>query len=149
MNGGLIGSLLLLGYAVYSGYDAKSQGLDWTPLLNAKVWGGGLAGLGSLFYNVKGPFMDYWKSLPGLTGIDNQTKVNTPTVVDNGTKVSEEVAPEVEELNLNNLERNDSYCLTYLMKRVKRAKSEEGLKLLKALHDEFYNIHSGEVKGVE
>lgn len=148
MNGGLIGSLLLLGYAIYSGYDARTNGLDWTPLLNAKVWGGGVFGLGSLLYHVKEPFLNYWKSLPGLTGIDNQTKPKVPNVVDNGTKVPEEVAPEVEELNLNNLERNDSYCLTYLMKRVKRAKSEEGLKLLKALHDEFYNIHSGEVKEV-
>lgn len=135
-----------MGYAIYSGYEAKTQNLDWTPLLNAKVWGGGLIGAGSIIYNVKDNFIAYWKSLPGLNGIDNQTKPKKPDSVDDAVKV--EAAPEVAELDLNSLELEDSYCLTYLMKRVKRAKSEEGLKLLKALHDEFYNIHSGEVKEV-
>lgn len=130
-----------MGYAIYSGYEAKTQNLDWTPLLNAKVWGGGLVGAGSLLYNLKDNLVNYWNSLPGLKGVEVKTNELKEIVVENKS-------PEVEELSLTDLEKNDSYCLTYLMKRVKRAKSEEGLKLLKALHDEFYNIHSGEVKEV-
>lgn len=143
MNGGLIGGILLMGYAIYTGYEAKTQELDWTPLLNAKVWGGGLVGLGSIIFNVKDSFKAYWESLPGL----EEKVVKSKTIE---TKVKETIVeakpPEVEELNISNLESQDAYCLSYLMKRAKKAKNEEALALLKNLHDKFYDIHSDEVK---
>lgn len=141
MNGGLIGGILLTGLSIYFGYQAKTENLDWTPLLNLKVWGGGSVGVGTVLYNLKDSFKAYWDSLPGL----NKVEVKKDETVQK-VEVILNKPQEVEELNITNLESQDAYCLSYLMKRAKKSKNEEALKLLKDLHDKFYDIHSNEVK---
>ena len=126
MNSGLIGGIVLLIASVYFGYEAKTENLDWTPLLNLKVWGGGLAGLGTIVYNLK-------------------DKVNLTKLLPRKTEKVGDVLPEVAELDLKALESEDLYCISYLMKRAKKANAESAIALVKQLGAEFYEIHVKEV----
>jgi len=137
MNGALVGGFLLLAYSIYSGYQAKTDGLDWTPLLNGKVWGGGLVGLVTILVQIKPKFMAYWESLPGLEKVKTVDKIEVDTV-----KPDVKVPSEFDEYDITDLESEDLSCLSYLAKRAKKLNNEEALALLKTLSDKFFDIHN-------
>lgn len=132
MNSGLLGSFALLGYAIYTFFNAKNGGADLNQALYAKVGIAGLAGSMGTLYNLKDTIPNFLKTL------------HMPVPA----KVSE-VSP-VESLNLTELETQDNYCLNYLTKRISKDKKanpespENGDQLMKDLVAVFYEIHKRE-----
>lgn len=137
MNGGLIGGILLMAYSIYSMYQAKTDGLEWTPLLNVKVWCGGLVGIGTIIFHLKDFFLAYWNSLPGLKKVDN--KIIVDKIVE---PVDDEPIDKFSEFELDEFEAEDLASLTYLTKRSRKENNETAITLLKTLHDTFFDIHS-------
>lgn len=127
MNTNLIGGLALIGYAVYTYVSAKSGGLDLNSALYAKVGVASLGGISGIVYNYKDAILGV------LKGVKKTQVVGTP---------------EVTELDITSLEQEDTYCINFLMKRVKRANHEDGVATVKKLNDIMYDIHLKETKDV-
>lgn len=125
MNTGLLGGIGLILFAIYNYYVTKTENLDWTLLQNLKVWGVGMGGISSLLYE-------------GKDKISNLVKGFKAKKVD--------ATPEVSELDTKPIESEDFYCLSYLMKRAKKASKQEAVDKLKEVQGFFYDIHLSEVK---
>lgn len=134
MNSGLLGSVALLGYAIYTFWSAKNGGLDLNQSLYAKVGIAGLAGSVGTLYNLKDQILEVFGKF--------KTNGTAKTIEMSGTSVKS--------LNLTELETQDNYCLNYLTKRISKDKKlnpdspEDGDTLLKNLVAVFYEIHKRE-----
>lgn len=155
MNGALIGGILLMGYSIFTGHQIQTEGLDWTPLNNAKVWGGGLVGAGTILVQLKPFFSMVLGKLNAIAQAKanfDKTQIKSVITQKVEEKVQEVERPmnnpkdvsELDKFDIGELENEDLVCLNYLMKRVKMCSSEEGLNKVRELNNLFFDIHAGE-----
>ena len=135
MNYGLIWSLGLIGYAVYTFVQTKNVGGDQDMVFWAKVAGGSVVGAYGVYSNITSvlrQFKEFQKSQNPKEKIIEKQEEKSP---------EEEQTMSEPDLSVTELEQKDYEAIMYLTKRAKYLNSENALKLLKEINNEFFDIH--------